>query len=400
MMEPLAYRLRPKDFDGIVGQEHLVGPNGVLRRMLEKGMFSSCILYGPAGCGKTTIAEIIASKYEKVAHFNASIDNKATLKSIVEDPGTLCIVDEIHRLKKDIQDFLLPSLESGKLRIIGLTTENPYRVINPAIRSRCHIYRLNEIKKADVIALLKKTAEQEGFKNISEEIFDYLAIASSCEIRTALNMLEIVSLLDEKDLNLDGVKELIGAKSFAIDQQGENYYNIASAMIKSIRGSDPDAALHYLARLIKSEDLEFICRRLQISAYEDIGLANPNVGPRVYAAVKTALDVGLPEARIPLAYAVVDLAVSPKSNSTYEGINAAISELEDLTSMAIPPHILNSELKSGRYVYKYPHDYPGGYVKQQYLPNELLNRRYYNPKSTGSYEKAVGEYLKKLRGEK
>lgn len=399
-MEPLAYRLRPKDFDGIVGQEHLVGPNGVLRRMLEKGMFSSCILYGPAGCGKTTIAEIIASKYEKVAHFNASIDNKAALKNIVEDSGTLCIVDEIHRLKKDIQDFLLPSLESGKLRIIGLTTENPYRVINPAIRSRCHIYRLNEIKKADVIALLKKTAEQEGFKNISEEIFDYLAIASSCEIRTALNMLEIVSLLDEKDLNLDGVKELIGAKSFAIDQQGENYYNIASAMIKSIRGSDPDAALHYLARLLKSEDLEFICRRLQISAYEDVGLANPNVGPRVYAAVKTALDVGLPEARIPLAYAVVDLAVSPKSNSTYEGINAALSELENLTSMAIPPHILNSELKSGRHVYKYPHDYPGGYVKQQYLPNELLNRRYYNPKSTGSYEKAVGEYLKKLRGEK
>ena len=153
MTEPLAYRLRPKDFDGIVGQEHLVGPNGVLRKMLDKGMFSSCILYGPAGCGKTTIAEIIASKYEKVAHFNASIDNKATLKTIVDSDNTLCIVDEIHRLKKDIQDFLLPSLESGKLRIIGLTTENPYRVINPAIRSRCHIYRLNEISKAAVVDL-------------------------------------------------------------------------------------------------------------------------------------------------------------------------------------------------------------------------------------------------------
>lgn len=400
MTEPLAYRLRPKDFDGIVGQEHLVGPNGVLRKMLDKGMFSSCILYGPAGCGKTTIAKIIASKYEKVAHFNASIDNKATLKTIVDSDNTLCIIDEIHRLKKDIQDFLLPSLESGKLRIIGLTTENPYRVINPAIRSRCHIYRLNEISKAAVVDLLKKTAAKEGFQGISEEIFSYLATASSCEIRTALNMLEIVALLDEKDLNLEGVKKLIGAKSFAIDQEGENYYNVASAMIKSIRGSDPDAAIHYLARLLQSEDLEFICRRLQIAAYEDVGLANPNVGPRVYAAVKTALDVGLPEARIPLAYAVIDLAVSPKSNSTYQAINEALDDLKELTSMAIPPHILNSELKSGRYVYKYPHDYPGGYVKQQYLPDELLQKTYYKPKTTGSYEKAVGEYLKKLRGEK
>ena len=404
-MKPLAYRIRPKEFKDIVGQDHLVGKNGVITKMLENNTIFSMILYGPAGCGKTSIASIIASKYENSNYnFNASCDSKAALKEILDmtiyHENVLCVVDEIHRMKKDIQDYMLPYLESGKLIIIGLTTENPYRAINPAIRSRCHIYRMNEITQNDVKLLLKNTIEKENLKKLNDEIIDYISVASSSEIRTALNMLEITNLLDEKDITLENVMNIIGKKVLQVDNKGEYYYDIASAMIKSIRGSDPDAALHYLARLLKTEDLLFITRRLMCSAYEDIALGNPNVGPRVYAACQAALDLGLPEARLPLAYAVVDLATSPKSNSTYLAIDEALADLDNMTTMSIPPHILNKELKSGKYEYKYPHDYKNGYVKQQYLPDELIDKKYYNPKDTGSYERAIKEFMNKLKDEK
>ncbi len=401
-MKPLAYRIRPKEFKDIVGQDHLVGEKGIIIKMLEQNKLFSMILYGPAGCGKTSIAEIIANMFPlSTFSFNASCDSKAKLKEIIDSAkfydNIICIIDEIHRMKKDVQDFLLPFLESGTITLIGLTTENPYRAINPAIRSRCHIYRMNEINKDDVMSLLKRTIIKEGFNEMSDDILEYISIASSCEIRTALNMLEIASMLDKDDLNLVNVKALIGKKAFLIDEKGENFYDVASAMIKSIRGSDPDAALHYLARLLKTEDLQFICRRLLCSAYEDIGLGNPNVGPRVYAATEAALSLGLPEARLPLAYAVVDLATSPKSNSTYLAINEAIEDLDSLTSMEIPPHILNKELKSGKYEYKYPHDYPNDYVKQQYMPDSLIDKVYYKPKDTGSYERAIKEFMAKLK---
>ena len=401
-MKPLAYRIRPQEFNDIVGQDHLVGENGVITKMLNKNTLFSFILYGPAGCGKTSIAEIIASKFPLSSFsFNASCDTKDKLKEIANAAkyyqNTICIIDEIHRLKKDVQDFLLPFLESGALTLIGLTTENPYRAINPAIRSRCHIYRMNEIKKEDIIKLLQKAIIEENLHPLTNDILEYIAVASSCEVRTSLNMLEITNMLDEADLNLENVKNIIGKKAFLIDEKGENYYDVASAMIKSIRGSDPDAALHYLARLLKTEDLQFICRRLLCSAYEDIALGNPNVGPRVYAATQAALSLGLPEARLPLAYAVVDLATSPKSNSTYKAINQAIEDLDTLESMSIPPHILNKELKSGKYEYKYPHDYENGYVKQQYMPDVLLGQTYYEPKNTGSYEWAIKEFMTKLK---
>lgn len=400
-MKPLAYRVRPKDFSDIIGQDHLVGPNGVITKMLAAGNLCSMILYGAAGCGKTSIAEIIASHYSLSSFsFNASTDNKAKLKDIADSAkyyeNTILIIDEIHRMKKDVQDFLLPYVENGSLTLVGLTTENPYRSINPAIRSRTHIYRLNEIKKDDVITLLKKTIENEKMSMLSDDILNYIAVVSSCEIRSALNMLEISNMLDDNEKDLEHVKELIGKKSFAIDEEGESYYDITSALIKSIRGSDPDAAIHYLARLLQCEDLEFICRRLLCSAYEDISLGNPNIGPRVYAACQAALSLGLPEARLPLAHAVIDLATSPKSNSTYEAINSAITDLDELTSMAIPPHILNKEIKGGAN-YLYPHDYKNGYVKQQYMPNELLGKSYYKPKDTGSYERAIAEHMKKLK---
>lgn len=401
-MKPLAYRIRPKSFDDIVGQDHLVGPKGVIRKMLDANQLCSMILYGPAGCGKTSIAEIISSYYALNSYsFNASCDNKAKLKEIIEASkmyqDIVLIIDEIHRMKKDVQDYLLPFVESGTLTIVGLTTENPYRAINPAIRSRAHIYRLNEITKPDIIKLLKKTIIEQKMKPITDDILDYIAVAASCEVRSSLNMLEIANMLDEDELSLANVKVLIGKKTFAIDEEGESYYDIASAMIKSIRGSDPDAAIHYLARLLQSEDIEFIARRLMISAYEDVALGNPNAGPRVYAACEVALKIGLPEARIPLAYATIDLATSPKSNSTYLAINQAIEDLDTLTSMQIPPHILNKELKSGKYTYKYPHDYKNGYVKQQYLPDELIDKVYYNPKDTGTYERGIKEFLNKLK---
>ena len=401
-MKPLAFRIRPTSFSDIVGQDHLVGPKGVITKMINQNKIFSMILYGPAGCGKTSIAEIIANLYPLSSFsFNSSCDSKAKLKEIADSAkyheSTICIIDEIHRMKKDVQDFLLPFVESGTLTIIGLTTENPYRSINPAIRSRCHIYRMNEISKNDVIKLLKSTINKEGLKPMCDDILHYIAVVSSCEIRSALNMLEICDMLDKEDLTLENVKALIGKKTFLIDEEGENYYDVASALIKSIRGSDPDAAIHYLARLLQTEDLEFITRRLLCSAYEDIGLGNPNVGPRVYAACQAALSLGLPEAKLPLAYAVVDLATSPKSNSTYLAINKAIQDLDGLTSMAIPPHILNKELKSGKYEYKYPHDYQEGYVDQQYMPDELLGTVYYEAKTTGSYERAIKEFMKKLK---
>lgn len=400
-MKPLAYRIRPKSFSDIVGQDHLVGKKGVITKMLENKTIYSMILYGPAGCGKTSIATIIESYYPLSSFsFNASVDSKAKLKEIAESTkfyeNTVCIIDEIHRMKKDVQDFLLPYLENGSLILIGLTTENPYRSINPAIRSRCHIYRMNEIEKKDVISLLKKTIKDENLKEMDDTILEYIATVSSCEIRSALNMLEIANMLDKEDLTLNNIKELIGKKALQVDEEGEYYYDIASAMIKSIRGSDPNASLHYLARLLQTEDLEFITRRLLCSAYEDIGLGNPNVGPRVYAACQAALSLGLPEARLPLAYAVVDLATSPKSNSTYLGINKALDDLENLTSMKIPPHILNKELKSGKFEYKYPHDYYNDYCHQQYLPDVLKNQKYYIPKETSSYERAIKDYLEFL----
>ena len=404
-MKPLAYRIRPKEFKDIVGQDHLVGEKGVITRMLKNNTLFSMILYGQAGCGKTSIAEIIASQYPLSSFsFNASVDNKAKLIDISESTkyheSTIVIIDEIHRMKKDIQDFLLPYLENGSLILIGLTTENPYRAINPAIRSRCHIYRLNEIKEDDVVKLLQNTIKNENLKNVSDEILHYIAKVSSCEIRSALNILEIINMLDEEDITMDNVVELVGKKTILIDEKGENYYDTASAMIKSIRGSDPDAALHYLARLLQTEDLLFIGRRLMCLAYEDIGLGNPSIGPRVYAAVHSALELGMPEARLPLSYAVVDLATSPKSNSTYLAIDKALADLENLKSMKIPPHIVNKELKSGKYEYKYPHDYEKGYVNQQYMPDELLGHKYYEPKDTGSYERAIKKFMEYLKEQK
>lgn len=407
-MKPLAYTKRPTTFDDIIGQDHLVGPSGIIRRMVTQNKLFSLILYGPPGTGKTSIASIIASYYPlNVYEFNASTDNKLKLKDIADGAkyydNILVIIDEIHRMKKDVQDFLLPFLENGSMTIVGLTTNNPYNSINPAIRSRCHIYKLNEITKNDIIALLKKTIATTASLaelKINDEIIEYLATSSGLEIRTALNMLESVSLLAIDEISLENVAKLIGKKALRLDGGEDYYYDLLSALIKSIRGSDPDAAILYLARLLVLGDLDIICRRLIISAYEDIGLANPAIGPKVMAACEAALKVGVPEARIPLGVITIDLALSPKSNSGYMAVNSAIMAVEEMDNLPIPINILNREIKGNSSLYKYPHDYPDDYVVQQYMPKGMENVSYYSPKENSNYERALKTRLDELNARK
>lgn len=395
---PLAYDIRPKTFDDIIGQDNLVGKNGIIRLMCDKNKLHSLILFGPPGCGKTTIARIIKEKYKMESFsFNASTDSKQVLKDIADSVKiynrAIVIIDEIHRMKKDTQDFLLPYTESGKIIIIGLTTENPYIAINPAIRSRCQIYKMETIKESDIFTLLKKTSTTcDMFKHvkIGDEILDYIVKNSGLEIRTALNMLETLSLY-EGEVTIDMAQNACGIKAMRLDSKSLNYYDLLSALQKSIRGSDVDASLLYLAKLIKLGDLDIIIRRLSIIAYEDIGLANPQVASYVESAVNVALRTGLPEARIPLSAACIMLALSPKSNSAESAVDKALSDVESF-EFDIPQNILNREIKGNSSLYKYPHDYPNDIVEQNYMPLVLKGHTYYTPKETGKYERAIKEY--------
>lgn len=403
-MQPLAYRLRPKTFDDIIGQDHLVGINGIIRKMINQNKVYSMILYGVPGCGKTSIAKIIAASFSlNVFEFNASVDNKQKLKEITESSAyfetTILIIDEIHRMKKDVQDFLLPSMENGKITVIGLTTENPYHSVNPAIRSRSHIYRLNHINNEDIKKLLTNVINNnDEFKDyvLSNEIIDYIAISSGSEVRTALNMLEIITLSEDKNITLDQVIQIIGKPNLTLDKNSDNYYECLSALQKSIRGSDVNASIHYLARLLTAGDLEIIFRRLLAIAYEDIGLGNPQIGPRLDAAINAAKQLGMPEARIPLSVIVVDMALSPKSNSAYSAINEALSDYQSGKCGPLPKHIINREILKNPKLYKYPHDFNDSIVKQQYLPDNMINKQYYLPKTTGKYERAFKERLEYL----
>ena len=397
---PLAYDLRPKTFDDVIGQDKLVGKNGIIRLMVEQDKLSSLILFGPPGCGKTTIARIIKDKYNFDSYsFNASTDSKSILKEIADSvklyKKAYVIIDEIHRMKKDTQDFLLPFVENGSLIIIGLTTENPYIAINPAIRSRCNIYKMEPIKESDIFNLLKKIKDTNKLFSeceISDEVLNLIVSSSGLEIRTSINMLETLSLFSGK-IDLDTAKNAIGIKAMKLDQKSLNYYDLLSALQKSIRGSDVDAALLYLAKLIKLEDIDIIIRRLSVIAYEDIGLANPQVAPYVESACNVAKRSGFPEARIPLAAATIMLALSPKSNSAEAAIDKALDKIDKTAEFEIPRNILNREIKGNSKLYKYPHDYKGDIVYQNYMPDNLKNERFYTPKETGKYERAIKEYL-------
>lgn len=399
IIRPLAYRARPTNIDEIVGQDHLLGKNGSIRRMLDNGKLFSMILYGPPGIGKTTIAEAISTKFGLNSYkFNASTDKKAHLSEIIKvsiNYGALVIIDEIHRMNKDIQDFLLPHVEEGNIIIIGLTTNNPYHSVNPAVRSRTHVLKLKPIQKDDIIKRLKQV--KEGFSDeltcsYTDEVYEYIAESANGEIRGAINSLEILNMsFPDEEVTLDKAKTILLKPSLSLDKNEDNYYNILSAFQKSIRGSDVDAALHYLARLIKMEDLSSILRRMSVIAYEDIGFANPSIIAKMDACVNACERVGFPEARIPLSLLVIDMALSPKSNSAYLAIDKALEDIDRGLTPKIPNHIINVPNFEDKLKYKYPHDYQDALVYQQYLPDELLDKVYFESKDMSKYEKALGD---------
>ena len=386
-MRPLADTLRPNKLEDVIGQKHLIGKGQIIYNLVKHGKLFSMILYGPCGTGKTTLAYTIINELDlKYEFLNAVINSKKDLDLVIEkakaNDGIVLIMDEIHRLNKDKQDLLLPYLENGLITLIGLTTANPYHSINPAIRSRCQLFEVKLLTDKDIEEALNKAINHLDKIDISDEAISYIAKLAGGDLRYAYNMLEVAYYASEDfKISLDDVKKINNKPSLYIDKNDDGYYDVISALQKSIRGSDVNAALHYLARLVVAEDLDIIFRRLSVIAYEDIGLANPAIGPRLEAAIKAAERVGLPEARIPLGEIVVDMALSPKSNSAHVAFDMAINDVQMGHVGKIPDHI-----KTNSKDYKYPHNYKGSYVKQQYLPDELVGRKYYNPKTTSKYE--------------
>ncbi|QII25461.1 replication-associated recombination protein A [Bacillus altitudinis] len=421
-MKPLAYRMRPSHIGDIIGQEHLVGEGQIIRRMVEAKHLSSMILYGPPGIGKTSIATAIAGSTSIAFRtLNAVIHNKKDMEAVAAEAKmsgqVILILDEVHRLDKGKQDFLLPYLENGMIILIGATTANPYHAINPAIRSRTQIFELKPLETEQIKAALSRALQDEhrglgGYSvKVDEEAMNHFANGCGGDVRSALNALELAVLSTKADesgqitITLAAAEECLQKKSFSHDKNGDAHYDVLSAFQKSIRGSDADAALHYLARLIEAGDLESISRRLLVMAYEDIGLANPQAGPRVLSAVQTAERVGFPEARIPLANAVIELCLSPKSNSAYKAIDAALGDIRTGKIGEVPVHLKDAHYKGatalGRGVdYLYPHDYENGWVKQQYLPDPLKNKQYYVPKQTGKFEGALKQVYENLKRQK
>ena len=388
-METLANKYRPKSLDEVVGQNHLIGENKILSNMVKNQKIFSMILYGKPGIGKTSIAYAIVNSYNKKYKFlNATSSKKEDFIIAIEEAkmyeDLILVVDEIHRMNKDKQDILLPYIESGLIILIGLTTSNPYHKINPAIRSRCQIFELMPLKKEDILKGILKASKSLSEIKIDKDALDLIATMSNGDFRFAINLLEVAYYSSsDKKITTSLIKEINNKASSPMDSDETGHYDVLSAFQKSIRGSDVNAALHYLARLISSGDLDSIYRRMTVIAYEDIGLANPNMGVRVDACINACERVGLPEARIPLGDMVIDLCLSPKSNSGHVALDLALKDVENGNIGKVPSHI-----NAQAFGYKYPHDYPGSYVVQQYLPDELKNRVYYKPKNN-RYEKML-----------
>ncbi|MBW9323501.1 replication-associated recombination protein A [Enterococcus casseliflavus] len=422
MQQPLAYRMRPRNLDEVVGQQHLVGPGKIIRRMVEAKMLSSMILYGPPGTGKTSIASAIAGSTRYAFRMlNAATDTKKDLQIVAEEAkmsGTvILLLDEVHRLDKTKQDFLLPHLESGKIIMIGATTENPYITINPAIRSRTQIFEVKPLQEEDILTAIDQALADEtrGLGSETIVLTDvarlHLSRATNGDLRSALNGLELAARSTPKGpdsiihLTLEIIEECVQRKALTHDKDGDAHYDVISAFQKSIRGSDVDGALHYLGRLVEAGDLAIICRRLMVIGYEDIGLANPAAAARTVNAVLAAERLGLPEARIPLADTVVDLCLSPKSNSAYMALDAAIADIRSGKAGDVPDHLRDSHYKGAESLnrgvgYQYPHNFDDAWVDQQYLPDKLKNTHYYQPKATGKYEQALGQRYQQLQQRK
>lgn len=402
MNEPLAIKMRPKTISEVAGQKHLLGENKIISNLVKNKKLFSMILYGKPGIGKTTVATAIVSELGlRYRMLNAVINNKKDFDIVIEEAkmyqGIVVLMDEIHRMNKDKQDLLLPYLENGLITLIGMTTSNPYHKINPAIRSRCQIFELKELELEDIIEGIKRATKSEYLPNIKidKKTIEYIAGLSSGDMRNAYNLLEIAyySTTDYK-VTIDVIKAINSKPVFFHDKNEDGHYDVLSAFQKSIRGSDVNAALHYLARLIEAEDLDSIYRRMSVIAYEDIGMANPSMGPRVAAVIDICEMLGLPEARIPLSVMVIDLALSPKSNSAIIAIDAALNDIRTGSTGNVPNHI-----KTTSKDYKYPHEYPHAIVKQQYLPDKIKNRKYYIAKESSKYEKEllkVNEAIEKM----
>ncbi|HWR05441.1 replication-associated recombination protein A [Sporomusa sp.] len=406
---PLAVRMRPRTLEEYIGQEEIIGRGKFLRRMIENDNIPSVVLYGPPGTGKTTLAHIIAqttgSHFEKL---NAVAAGTADIRKVIESAKerlrlqqrrTILFVDEIHRFNKGQQDVLLPYVENGTIILIGATTENPYFEVNSPLLSRMRVVRLKRLDEQGIIRILEQALTdrerglgQEEIVCNQDTLLKIVAISGG-DARTALNIIEqAAAMLDPVQSNVitsEIIETVAGEKLQAYDKKGDNHYDVVSAFIKSMRGSDPDAALHYLARMLEAgEDVKFIARRLVICASEDIGNADPQALVIAMAAAQAVQFIGMPEGRIPLAQAVVYLACAPKSNASYKGIDAAIEDVRSLDYGTVPPQLCDAHYRGARDLgngkgYLYPHDYDEGFVKQEYLPDKLKHRSYYQPTANG-----------------
>lgn len=418
MQQPLAFRMRPKNITEIVGQAHLIGEKQIINRMVKAKRLSSMILYGPPGTGKTSIASAIAGSTKYAFRIlNAATDTKKDLQIVVEEAkmsGTvILLLDEIHRLDKVKQDFLLPHLEKGSIILIGATTENPYITINPAIRSRTQIFELKPLTATDIQIAIQRALDDDinglGKYNVhlTTDAMQQLVSATNGDLRTALNGLELAVLSTDAnqagiiEISLKTIQQVIQKQTISGDKNGDAHYDVISAFQKSIRGSDVNAALHYLARLITMGDLPIIMRRLLVIAYEDVGLANPTAVTNAVNAVNTASKLGLPEARIPLANAVIELSLSAKSNAAMVAIDNALADIEAGRGGVIPDHLRDAHYLGAKNLgrginYQYPHDFPNDWIAQQYLPDNLSQVNYFQPKGNSLHEKQLKEIANRL----
>ena len=398
MEELLSIKLRPNKLSDVVGQEHLIGKDRVISNLVKNKKLFSMILYGTPGIGKTSIANAIVNELGvRYRMLNAVINNKKDFDTVVEEAkfynGIVLIMDEIHRLNKDKQDLLLPYLENGLITLIGMTTANPYHAINPAIRSRCQIFELKPLNDKDIEKAIKKVIRSSILKDliIDKDVIKYMINNSNNDLRYVYNLIEVsYYATKDKHITMDVVKSISAKGNIYIDKNSDGYYDTISAFQKSIRGSDVNASLYYLAVLLEADDLDIICRRLSVIVYEDIGLANPLMGIKVDAAINSALRLGMPEARIPLAEIVIELALSPKSNSAEMAIDKALNDVRTKNTGKVPSHITTNSKD-----YIYPHDYPNDYVRQQYLPDNIKGAKYYTPKDNKN-ERMLKDIMDKL----